>query len=244
VSNRRLLPSELRDEDLSRLALLVKREDFPDLGKKELVLGIASRPGEFSSRLLREFFCLSPSAVCLKAAETLESRGLPIPIEEYSLALGTASPDLKAGLFAILGRHHRAEALPLFEKYLKDEKDEKTASAIMEALGDLGGLKAADLSLSYADDPRYYVRAAVIVSLGKLKSGAGIPVLEKALKTYDPSLVALAAQALERIGTPKALQTLVRYYEKGHHGHWEPSEGPQHFNPEAPKNPLTAPSPK
>ena len=241
IFDRDLFPFELRDEDLVRLGALVKQEDFPETGKKELVIGMAALPGDTSSRLLRDFFCLSPPSVCLKSAETLETRGQPISLEDYTRALSSASPGLRAGLLAILGRHHRVEALPLFEKYLKEEKGERNAAAMMEALGDLGDPKAVGLALSYADDPRYYLRAAVVVALGKLKSEEGIPALEKALKTSDPSLVALAAQALQRIGTTKAIQALSRHFEKGHHGHWEPTEGPQHFLPEAPKNPPPTP---
>jgi hypothetical protein len=220
----------LSTEDLRVLSKLVTSSTFPDEGKTQLVRGISQMPPDESNSILKGFFCLSPSAVCLQSAQTLESRGVHLPVQEYSEALEKAPPDLKLGLFAILGRHKRVEAYPLFEKALAREKDEKSAAAILEALGDLGNTQAETLCLLYAKDTRYYVRLAVVTSLGKLKSEKGIPVLEEALKTPDPTMVTVAAQSLQEIDTPEARKTLSKYYEKEHHGYWEPT-APEHFLP-------------
>jgi len=182
---------------------------------------------------LRQMFCLPPDGLCLKVAETLESRGVSLPLAVYAHSIDTGDEELRIGLLVILARHQRKDAFKLFESRLKQESGEKNAATLVEALGNFQTPQAEALALRYAKDPRYYVRIAVATSLGKLKSVKGIPVLEEYLKTRDPSMVAVTAQALKEIGTPLALQTLGKYYEMGHHGHWEPAE-PQHFNLPAP----------
>lgn len=194
---------------------------------------IASRFAEVNSlemnEVLQQMFCLPPSGLCLKVAETLESRNLPPPLHLYSSAVEFGDAELRKNLLIILARHQRKDAFKLFEKNLKRETNEKNAAALVEALGDFKSPQAEALVLKYAKDPRYYVRIAVATSLGKLKSSKGIPVLETYLKTKDPSMITAAAQSLKEIGTAQSLQTLGKYYHMGHHGHWEPAE-PQHFN--------------
>ncbi|GEM_PF-2805862 len=223
--------SLLQSEDLRFLANLVADPQFPTLAKISLTHLFVKLNPLLANSYLENFFCLPPAEVCLLSAETLESRKLPPSIQKYSEALQSASPDLKVGLLTILGRHQRKEACFLFEKYLSSEKEEKTAAAMIEALGTLGGSSAQILALRYAKDPRYYVRLSVVKSMGNFKNEKGFSVLETALKTQDPAMVAVAAQSLQQIGTPTALKLLGKYYEKGHHGHWEPSEGHQHFMP-------------
>lgn len=194
---------------------------------------IASRLAEVNSpkvnEILQEMFCLPPSGLCLKVAETLESRGLPLPLHLYSNAVESGNAELRKNLLIILARHQRKDAFKLFEKNLKRDNNEKYAAELVEALGDFKSPQAEALVLKYAKDPRYYVRIAAAISLGKLKSAKGIPVLESYLKTHDPSMVSVAAQSLQQIGSPLALQTLGKYYQQGHHGNWELAE-PQHFN--------------
>jgi len=207
----------------------VKDPFFPKAATLEVAKAFSEVSGPESSQVLQEMFCLPPPEICLRVAEALESRGLKQSLSSYEKELAEDSIDMRLGLLAILARHQRKDAFSLFAKYLSQEKNEKNASGLVEALGDFGSSQAEKLVLAYAKDPRYYVRIAVATSLGKLKSTKGIPVLETYLKTQDPSMVTVAAQALQQIGTPQALNTLGKYYEKGHHGHWEPVE-PQHFN--------------
>lgn len=225
-----LLPaSSFSAENRQFWVVRVKDAHFSDLAKTLAAQKMSAVNSPDMNQSLQEMFCLPPSGVCLRVAETLESRGIQLPLYLYEISVGSASSDLRVGLLSILARHQRKDAFPLFEKYLKQEKDEKNAATLVEAAGDFKSSQAERLVLSFAKDPRYYVRIAVATSLGKLKSSKGIPILEEYLKTRDPSMVTVTAQALEQIGTPQALQTLGKYYEKGHHGHWEPAE-PQHFN--------------
>lgn len=207
----------------------VKDPNFSSQAKEEIVKNIAAASSAESHQFLQEVFCYLPSAVCLLAAETLESRGIKPSLEIYQKSIEEGPEDLRLGLFVILARHQRSDSFLLFEKYLKLEKEEKKASTLVEALGDFGTPQAENLVLSYAKDPRYFVRLAVATSLGKLKSTKGIPVLEEYLKTQDPAVITVTAQALKQIGTKQALDTLGKYYQMGHHGHWEPAE-PEHFN--------------
>jgi len=225
-----LLPAaSLSESDRQFLLARVKDPRFLNDAKVIIVNKMSEIENPEMNQSLQELFCLLPSPVCLRVAETLESRSKPLPLNIYTSSIGSGPDDLKIGLLTILARHHRKDAFKLFEKYLKQEKNEKNASSLMEALGDFQIPQAENLTLSYAKDPRYYVRLAVAMSLGKLKSSKGIPVLEEYLKTQDPSVVMVTAQALKEIGTPQALKTLGKYYQMGHHGHWEPAE-PQHFN--------------
>ncbi len=205
---------------------------LPEKAKFFLARGLIEKmkEGVFAPKELEKFFCSSPATVCLMVAEALESKGHSLPVTKYAEAIGQGSAEIKTGLLTILGRHQRRETYPLFSKTLKETQDEKEAQRMIEALGDLGGEQAETLCLSYAKDSRYYVRLAVIESLGKLKSQKGIWALEAALKTTDPTLVTLAAKSLGQIGTPETEKILRKYYKKEHHGYWEPS-GPEHFNP-------------
>jgi len=225
--------SFLTPADLERIASRVTGPDYPDPVKIQIVRGIVALSPDSTESILKSFICLEPSEVCLRAAEALESRGVRLSSEVYAQALENASSDLKIGLLQILGRHQRQETFTLFEKEIAQEKDEKKAAAVIEALGELGGPRAEALVIKYGKDKRYYVRLSVVKAIGLLKSEKGIPLIEIALKTTDPTMVTVAAQALDKIGTPKAKETLSKYYEKEHHGYWEPT-GPQHFYPKKP----------
>lgn len=229
-----LSPSSFSSDEWKRLAALVENPQVSDTAKMQLVKGFAVNSEDETKSSLEKFFCLPPDGVCLLAAETLESRGFPQPTEVYDQAMEKGDSPLRLGLLSILGRHARRETYPLFEKYIAQEKDEKTAGPMVEALGELGGPQAEALVLKYGKDPRYYARIGALRALGLLKSEKGYSILEDALKTSDPTVVTVAAQALERIGTPEAKKTLAKYYEKGHHGYWEPN-APQHFMPKESK---------
>ncbi len=207
----------------------IKDPYFSDAAKTLAVQKMSEVNSPEMNQALQEMFCLPPAGVCLRVAETLESRAVPLPIFLYEIAVKAGPEDLRIGLLTILARHQRQDGFALFEKYLRQEKNEKNSAALIEAVGDFKTPQAERLVLSYGKDPRYFVQLAVATSLGKLKSSKGIAILENYLKTQNPSMVIVAAQALEQIGTPLALQTLGKYYERGHHGHWEPTEG-KHFN--------------
>ncbi len=216
-------------ENLTTLSRLVQSSQISDETKITIAKKLAQIKSPEIGSTLKSFFCISPETVCLLSAESLESQHLPIPIADYIKTLDNASNSLKVGLLQILGRHQRHDTYPLFEKIIAKEKDPIRASAIIEALGEMGGTDAETLCLKYAKDPRYYVRLAVVRSLGQLKSVKGIPTLEIALKSADPSMINIAAKSLEQIGTQEALQTLEKYYERSPHGFLEPT-GSQHFN--------------
>lgn len=224
-----LKQTSLEPQELAILSKLVQSSQISDETKVTIAKKLTRFKSPEISSTLKSFFCISPETVCLLTAESLESQNLPISIADYSRILENGSGSLKVGLLQILGRHQRLEAYPLFEKIIAKEKDPIRASAIIEALGEMGGTEAETLCLQYAKDPRYYVRLAVVKSLGTLKSVKGIPSLEIALKSADPSMVNIAAKSLEQIGTKEALQTLEKYYERSPHGFLEPT-GPQHFN--------------
>ncbi len=203
---------------------------FPNVAKITAIKSLSEVTSEPANLFFRKLFCLQPLEVCLRAAETLESRGIPISISDYTPVLENGSQDLRVGLLSVLGRHHRADALPLFEKYLKLEKEEKAASTLIDALGDMGP-PALDLVLAYAKDPRYQVQVAVVTSLGRFKNEKAISVLETYLKSKDPLLIMMSAESLRQIGTTKAVHVLHKYYEKDPHGYWEPTGPPEHFLP-------------
>ncbi len=207
----------------------LQSSQFPDAAKIMAVQELSTVHTPAMNQVLQNLFCFSPTEMCLRVAETLESQKIALPFLQYTQAIQEGSEDLRVGLLSILARHQRAEVLPLFEKYLKLEKDEKPASSLVEALGDLGP-GAQDLILAYAQDPRYQVRLAAIISLGRVKSEKAIPILEKCLTAKDPLLIMMAAESLKQIGSQKALGVLEKYYHKDPHGYWEPS-GPEHFLP-------------
>ncbi len=221
--------TSVSSENLTTLSRLVQSSQISDETKITIAKKLTQIQSPEISSTLKNFFCISPETVCLLSAESLESQNLPIPITDYIKTLDNASNSLKVGLLQILGRHQRRDAYPLFEKIIAMEKDPIRASAMIDSLGEMGGTEAETLCLKYAKDPRYYVRLAVVKSLGTLRSVKGIPSLEIALKSADPSMVNIAAKSLEQIGTKEALQTLEKYYERSPHGFLEPT-GPQHFN--------------
>ncbi|MBL7685822.1 MAG: HEAT repeat domain-containing protein [Deltaproteobacteria bacterium] len=223
------LKPELVSSDLTRIIQEIPHLKDYDL-RRDWTIGLLSLPPHQIPDL-SSLFCVSPEEVCLRVAEFLESQKKTISLSSYEQALQSAPSSLRVGLLEILGRHQRQEGLSLFEKYLPMENDEQQTGLILEALGKMGGDPALELVLRYANDKRAYVKVGMIRALGNLKSEKGIPALENALKTQDPSLVALAAQSLQQIDTPAARETLGKYYEKGHHGHWEPAGSHQHFLP-------------
>lgn len=227
---RHFAPLNLQSSDLDFWLSRLKDPNFSSAAKIIAIKQLTTVQSSAMHEMLKQLFCLPPTEMCLRVAESLESQGIELPYYEYESSIQKGPTDLSVGLLVILARHQRKDTFAIFEKYLKAEKSEKEASTLVEALGDFQTPEAEPLVLSYAKDPRYYVRIAVATSLGKLKSTRGIPVLETYLQTKDPSMVTVTAQALKQIGTPKALETLGKYYEMGHHGHWEPVEGPQHFN--------------
>ncbi len=223
-------------EDVQNLIQKIHSPQFSPEAKLGLIRGLIQTGDESVLSILSSLFCRQsessvPDTACLLIAETLEAKNRPIPFLDYSQSFANASPELKVGLLAILGRHHRQDAFSLFQSFLKNEKDERRASSVIEALGELGGERAISLCMAYAKDKRYFVRLSVLSSLGKMKTEKGISVAEEALKSGDPTQITLAAQTLERIGTPLAQKTLGKYYQKEHHGYWEPAE-PKHFMPE------------
>lgn len=219
----------MKPEDLQFWLERAKDPRFAEDAKLLIAAQLTSLNSEEINHILKQMFCLPPNGLCLKVAETLESRNIQLPLNVYSHEIETGNDELRVGLLTILARHQRKDAFKLFEKSLRREKDQMMAASLIQALSDFQSPQAEALVISYAKDPRYHVRAAVAASLGKLKSAKGIPLLESYLKTKDPSMVSAAAEALKQIGSPEALQTLGKYYQLGHHGTWEPAE-PQHLN--------------
>lgn len=224
-----LKQTSFEPQELATLSRMVQSSQISDETKITIAKKLTQVKSPETRLILKSFFCISPETVCLLAAESLESQNISISITEYAKILDSASDSLKVGILQILGRHQRRDASQLFEKIIAKEKDPIHASAMIEALGEMGSTEAEALCLQYAKDPRYYVRLAVIKSLGTLRSIKGISTLEIALKSADPSMVNLAAKSLEQIGTKEARETLEKYYERTPHGFLEPA-GPQHFN--------------
>ncbi|MBF0491181.1 MAG: HEAT repeat domain-containing protein [Deltaproteobacteria bacterium] len=221
---------DLNSEEMEKLSLLVLKQGFSEGAKLSLVKYFTAHPSATQFQILKKFVCVSPDAVCLQSAERLEAAQQGLSYTEYSKLLSQLSPNLQAALLSILARHRRLDTLPLFETRLNSWSDDKETASILEALGDLGGAKAEELCLKYSQDKRYYVRMYSFSCLGQLKSEKAIPLMERVLNQHDPAMVSVIAGALENIGTPLARDTLAKYYEKGHHGGWEPAE-PKHFFP-------------
>ncbi len=217
-------------EELEKISSSVLNPKFSDVAKLSLVKYFIAQNSISKNQILKKFVCVNPEPVCLKSAEYLEKSKQGLSAAEYEKIFSPLSAPLQMGLLSILARHKRLDTLPLFEIRLNTWTDDQQSASIVEALGRLGGAKAETLCLKYSQDPRYYVRMYSFSCLGELKSEKAIPLMEKMMVKHDPAMITVIAGALENIGTPRARQTLSKYYEKGHHGGWEIAE-PKHFMP-------------
>lgn len=129
-----------------------------------------------------------------KAAPDLAARFVVEPVGSIRawIVRGVSRLDAKGGL-------------PLFESGLQD-RDPEVRIAAAEALGKLGGAKAAaDLAAALDAEAGAGVRATIAFWLGTFKDAASAAALGRALAADpDPNVRVQAAHSLKRVGTSRA----------------------------------------
>lgn len=135
---------------------------------------------------------------------------------ETRLEQGLTSPQLwrrrlSIRGFAMLGRR---SALPEILKYEHSEEP-GTRADVIHALGDLGVKEESDRVILALNDPSSQVRAAAVLSAGKLRDERAVPRVLSLLPGANDELQIAACKALSEFKTPEAVPGLILIYAEG-----------------------------
>lgn len=109
-----------------------------------------------------------------------------------------------------LGRRGAAEAAGQLEHVAREDKLNHVRIAALDALGLIGGERAAAAAASLIDADDSDLRSAAVAALGNNAHADALPPLLKALRSHDANLRTAAATALGVRGGPEVLEHLRR----------------------------------
>jgi cellulose synthase operon protein C len=227
---RRLIPAALDDpEDEVRLAAAEAAVALRLPGVSERVIPWLSATDRRMRLAAAELLALYPTA---RATATL-GRVLGDPDQEVRIAAATALgasgdpaaampllghlddtvPEVQARVVGALARLGDPSAVvPLIGKVQHPRPTVRLA--VVQALGKLGDARAASALVLALRDTQGSVRVAALVALGQLRaSEATAPIAALLVDQQDEEVREAALRALARIGTPEALQALLKALE-------------------------------
>jgi HEAT repeat protein len=118
--------------------------------------------------------------------------------------LGSDDPDLRILAASAMGESGNPAAVdPLIEAL---EDDANVAAAAADALGALGAAQALEPLARLTSTPDFWVRAAAVVALGRIRDPRAIPTLTAVAR--EPGLERPVVEAVGSIGSPAGLETL------------------------------------
>ncbi len=142
-----------------------------------------------------------------------DSQSIKIAIQIAKEKAEPTKNRLNAILFII--NQYKPKLLSVFEEMLTDaseDPDVRSASAL--ALGKIGGDRALELLLNYANSDDLTVKNYSLQALGMIGREEAVPILLDALKHQNNDVFASAAEALGQIGKP-VVPHLIRLLDQG-----------------------------
>jgi HEAT repeat protein len=131
-----------------------------------------------------------------------------------SLAMPNANYDFQRVVITALGKIGGESVPGIILPYLKNT-DFLVRETTAETLGDFKDVQVIDALLAALDDPKWQVRLAAVTSLGKIGDPRAVPSLIEQLSDKGGKILGMgkgvrefAADALEQIGTPEALNAV------------------------------------
>lgn len=162
-------------------------------------------------------------AAAVRALLELETEDIVEAVPGLLDALNDKSPLVREAAVAVLGKAADHSTIQHLAHRLTIDEDSFVRRTAALALAAFTGDSAASPLILAVEDPEENVRRAAIESLGKIHASSAVPILVNKLQDTskpaweDRKTCDIAAEALETIGTPDAIESVKRWREQTLH---------------------------